>query len=100
MTVKEDNIKYGNCLAGALFLFWKERNNSPTLLLRARPGTKIPHFMVKSSNGLHHYRVSKEILPWPLCYIVFRGRFQTVIPGEEDNFSKRPADQFSHASKL
>lgn len=45
--------------------------------------------MVKSDSGLHHYRVSKEILPWPLCYIVFRGRFQTVIPGEEENFDKR-----------
>jgi hypothetical protein len=45
--------------------------------------------MVKSRNGLHHYRVSKEILPWPMCYMVFQGRFQTVVPNEEETFDKR-----------
>jgi hypothetical protein len=82
-------MKYGNCLTGAAFLMWRERNNDPRFILKIRPGTKVPHFMVKSGNGLHHYRVSKEILPWPLCYIVFQGRFQTVTPNEEETFDKR-----------
>lgn len=82
-------MKYGNCLTGATLLMWKERKNRPKFILKIRPGTRVPHFMVKSDSGLHHYRVSKDILPWPMCYIVFRGRFQTVIPGEEENFDKR-----------
>jgi hypothetical protein len=82
-------MKYGNCLTGAMLLMWRERNNNPRFLLKIRPGTKVPHFMVKSRNGLHHYRVSKEILPWPMCYMVFQGRFQTVVPNEEETFNKR-----------
>lgn len=82
-------MKYGNCLTGAMLLLWRERNNNPRIILRSRPGTKVPHFMVRSSNGLHHYRTSKDILPWPLCYIVFQGRFQTVVPEEEQDFDKR-----------
>jgi len=82
-------MKYGNCLAGAAVLMWRERNNNPRFMLNIRPGTKVPHFMIKSDLGLHHYRVSEEILPWPLCYVVFKGRFQTVQPGEEENFDKR-----------
>lgn len=81
-------MRYGNCLTGAALLMWTERSNNPKFLLKIRPGTKVPHFMVKSDSGLHHYRVSKEILPWPLCYMVFQGRFQTVQPGEEEVFDK------------
>ena len=41
-------------------------------------------FLSFHMSGLHHYRV-----PWPLCYLVFQGRFQTVQHGEEENFDKR-----------
>ena len=57
-------------------------------MLEIRPGTKVHHFMIMSDLGLHHYRVSEEMLPWSLCYLVFKGRFQTVQPGEEENFDK------------
>jgi hypothetical protein len=81
-------LKYGNCLAGAFFLLWRERHNRPRFIVKRRPGTLVSHFMVRSETGLHHYRVSEEILPWPLCYIVFRGRFQTAQPGDETDFDK------------
>jgi hypothetical protein len=81
-------MRYGNCLTGAAILMWKERNNNPRFMLKTRPGTKVPHFMVKSDHGLHHYKVSKDIFPWPLCYLVFQGRFQTVPNGEETDFEK------------
>lgn len=81
-------MRYGNCLAGAALLMWTERRNNPRFMLKIRPGTKVPHFMVKSDTGLHHYRVSKEILPWPLCYTLFQGRFHTVQQGEEEVFDK------------
>lgn len=81
-------MQYGNCLTGALVLLWTERKNQPKFLLKVRPGTKVPHFMVKSNTGLHHYKTSKDILPWPLCYLVFQGKFQTVQLGEEETFHK------------
>jgi hypothetical protein len=28
-------------------------------------------------------------LPWPLCYVVFRGEFQTVQFDQEESFNKR-----------
>ena len=55
----------------------------------AEAGNDDPHFMVKSESGLHHYRMTREMLPWPLCYLLFQGRFQTVPSGEESDFDKR-----------
>lgn len=80
-------MKYGNCLTGAILLLWTQRNERPRLILKTRPGTRVPHFMVKTKAGVHHYRVEEEILPWPMCYLVFKGRFQTVQTEEE--FEKR-----------
>ena len=79
---------YGNCLLGAMVLLWRERKNSPRFIAKRRPGTRIPHFMVSSKTGIHHYRVSQDILPPPLSYALFRGRFQTVQPGDEQEFDK------------
>lgn len=56
-------MRYGNCLTGAAILMWKERNNNPRFMLKTRPGTKVPHFMVKSDEGLHHYKKSSRG-PW------------------------------------
>jgi hypothetical protein len=76
-------MKYGNCLTGAALLMWTKRRENPRLLLKTRPGTKVPHFMVRSDTGVHHYRTERDFLPWPLCYVVFEGRFQTVQTEEE-----------------
>jgi hypothetical protein len=66
-----------------MVLLWMKRDERPRLLLKNRPGTKVPHFMVKSDTGVHHYRTERDLLPWPLCYAVFEGRFQTVQTEEE-----------------
>lgn len=87
-------MTYGNCLVGAIALMWIERSRRPRFILRRRPGTSVPHFMVLSETGLHHYRVRKDILPWPLCYLLFQGRFQTVQSGEESGFDKRSSFLF------
>jgi len=80
-------LKYGNCLTGALLLLWTKRKQNPKLILRTRPRTMVPHFMVKSTSGIHHYKTEKDILPWPLCYLLFKGSFQTVQT--EEDFNKR-----------
>lgn len=81
-------MQYGNCLTGALFLLWKERKNKPKLILRRRIGTRVPHFMVKSKEKLHHYKVEKDLFPWPFCYMMFKGKFETVNISEEADFQK------------
>jgi hypothetical protein len=81
-------MKIGNCFIGSLVLLWKHRANDPILILRARPRTWVPHFMVKTSDGLHHYRVVKNFLPWPMSYLIFLGRFQTVKLEQEIEFRK------------
>jgi hypothetical protein len=81
-------MKYGNCLLGALVLLWRERKNNPKFIMKYRMGTRVPHFMVQTSEQLHHYKVNKDILPWPLCYVVFRGEFQTINSSETENFTK------------
>jgi hypothetical protein len=78
-----DKMKYGNCLIGALVLLYKERYNNPKFIIRSRPQTLIPHFMVCSNTGLHHYKTKKDLLPFPFCYFVFCGEFKTLkIDGE------------------
>jgi hypothetical protein len=82
-------MKYGNCLVGALALLWIQKRKNPRFILRCRPNTKVPHFMIRTDEGLHHYRVVSEILPWPLCYIVFKGEFQLVPYDKEESFNKK-----------
>jgi hypothetical protein len=82
-------VKYGNCLFGALVLLYTERRNNPKFIIRVRPQTLVPHFMVRSKTGLHHYKVNKDILPFPLCYFIFAGEFQKLDLNKEELFFKR-----------
>lgn len=79
---------YGNCLFCALVLMWKERKNSPKFIMKYRPGTSIPHFMVRTKDKLHHFNAEKNIWPWPFHHLCFKGQFQTVNISESDNYSK------------
>jgi len=81
-------MKYGNCLFGALVLLFKERKNKPKFIIKYRMGTRIPHFMVRTKDKLHHYKVEKDLFPWPFCYILFKGSFQSVSLNEEEQYSK------------
>lgn len=79
-------MKYGNCLCGAVRIMWEERNNRPGLILRVRPGSLVPHFMIRTKEGLRHYRVVRDLFPWPLCYLLFEGRFQTLHLDDERDY--------------
>jgi hypothetical protein len=81
-------MKYGNCLIGALFLLWKKRRTKPKFILKYRMNTKVPHFMIRTKHRLHHYKVDRNVLPWPFCYIVFQGTFESLPLREEENFAK------------
>lgn len=81
-------MKYGNCLFGALILLWTERKNNPQFILRVRPQTNTPHFMVRTDDCLIHFRLVKDILPWPFCYLIFEGEFQKLQLSQEYLFNK------------
>jgi len=64
----------GNCLVCALAI-WLVHGGE--IIRSYRPGTRIPHWLVKCRDGLiRHFTVEKNILPKPFCYLVFLGRFE------------------------
>lgn len=71
-------MRYGNCLIGAIFLMWRERNKNPQLIIQPIPYSLIPHIMVKTISGIHHYKVEKDFLPWPFCYLWFKGYIEDI----------------------
>lgn len=81
-------MRYGNCLFGSFVLLWTERKNNPRLIVRYRPQTRVPHFMVITRDNLYHYKIIKNVLPWPLCYIIFMGEFQKLEHNQEQLFQK------------
>jgi hypothetical protein len=81
-------VKYGNCLVGALYLLWKKRRTEPKFIYRHRANTKVPHFMVRTKDKLHHFNAERSILPWPFNHLLFIGQFQTVNISEEERYNK------------
>ena len=71
-------MKYGNCIIGAVILLWTKRHEDAELVFKNRIGSIVPHFMVKTKHQVYHYKTEKDILPWPLCYILFQGSFHSV----------------------
>lgn len=68
-------IGYGNCFINGLYLWYKLKFNG-ILVIRTRPGTLIPHLMIKVEDGLWHFRVEKNILPVPFHVLWFKGRYE------------------------
>jgi hypothetical protein len=66
-------MKYGNCLIGLLIIMFttKERGKIITM----RNDRFCPHYLYKTKNYIHHYKLKKDILPFPLCYLLFEGEF-------------------------
>jgi hypothetical protein len=73
----------GNCLLGAMWLAVQHR----TLQIRALwRGRWVPHLFVRTADGSYwHFRLVRDVLPHPLYYLWFRGRFERLT---EQAFSK------------
>jgi hypothetical protein len=84
-------MQYGNCLFGALLLVWTKRKEKPKFVLRFRPESFVPHFMVLTEKELHHYKLDKNIFFWPFCYVLFKGSFQTLDKEKEPLFVNEKA---------
>lgn len=67
-------MAYGNCLLGALILAL--RHPGGHLIVTRHPPCLVPHLIWCDQQGRRwHYRLCHDILPWPLCYVVFAGKF-------------------------
>ena len=83
-------MQYGNCLLGSFIILLNKKKKSK-IILRFRPESYVPHFMVKSENQLYHYKLEKNILPWPFCYLIFKGNFQVLDEQKEFLFTNQNA---------
>ena len=86
-------MQYGNCLlvSCVILLNKKKRKKKSKVVLRFRPESYTPHFMVKSENQLYHYKLEKNILSWPFCYLIFKGNFQVLDEEKEFLFTNQNA---------
>lgn len=66
----------GNCLVCA-FVIWLVYGGK--IITSTRPGTRVPHWLVKCRDGtVRHFRVRRDIFPPPFCYLLFLGRFEKI----------------------
>lgn len=71
-------MKYGNCLTGALYLMWRYKTWKLRIITSGL--FHMPHFYVIDRNGNKwHYRLEYDVLPYPLTFFVFRGKFARLF---------------------
>ena len=62
-----------NCLVGALWLMCRYRTWKLRILWRGRT---VPHFYVIDRKLREwHFKLVDDVLPWPLCFFLFRGHY-------------------------
>lgn len=80
---------FGNCLFCA-FVLWIRYGGK--IIMSYRPNTYVPHWMVVDRNGLlRHFKVVRNVMPWPLCYVIFMGKFE-ALGGNEQSAYIKPAE--------
>jgi len=66
---------YGNCVTQGLYLWYKLKFRGVPII-KTRPGTLIPHLMIKQKDCLWHFTVKENILPVPCHIFFFKGRYE------------------------
>jgi hypothetical protein len=69
-----DELKYGNCLCGAIVLAFKHRFRGKFVVEPSVNGS-CPHVLYEVDSYLYHYRIKRDFLPWPFYYFLFQGKF-------------------------
>jgi hypothetical protein len=67
----------GNCFINGLYL-WCRLGFRGIPVIRTRPGTLVPHLMIKQKNCMWHFRVEKNFLPSPCHVFVFKGIYEKI----------------------
>ena len=69
--------RYGNCFVGVIYLAARCRFKGRLVMLWN--GRLIPHLFWRGEDGRHHhFRFVRDVLPWPLYWIVFRGKLESI----------------------
>lgn len=71
----------GNCLIGALLI--KLFKGGRVRRIRVR-GQGVRHWICQTNSGNYHFKRVKDVLPHPLCYLIFIGRFERMKRREQD----------------
>lgn len=72
--MKINETGWGNCFVNG-FIFHL-RNPGGKLRIKTRENSIVPHLIIDYGDHLCHFRVIKNILPWPLSYFFFKGRYE------------------------
>ena len=68
-------MKYGNCLIGVLCIAVKHDFQGKFIVIKSKRQF-VPHFMWLSHDGCaYDYSVYYDILPWPFCYVLYKGQY-------------------------
>ena len=79
-------MRYGNCLIGVLVLFAHFPKGK--LVFRWSKTCFFPHIGLLVNNKVYHYRVKKDILPFPFYWVVFEGKFDIAKGTNAQKFSQ------------
>lgn len=72
-----------NCFLWALYQVW--RHGAKIRTMKSKMAPLLPHYYVLFPNGkVKHFMFEKDILPYPLCFVAFKG-----IPTEMSKAEKR-----------
>lgn len=68
-------MKYGNCLIGLLIILLTIKKRGKIICQKSKYDF-VPHLLFRTNDGeIHHYKLIRDILPWPFCYFLFEGHF-------------------------
>ena len=67
-------MPYGNCLIGLLVIIARLHRKGQIIVLRNND-CWVPHLMYLVDETYYHYKLERDVMPHPLCYLVFKGRF-------------------------
>jgi hypothetical protein len=72
-------MKYGNCLIGLIVILFTIQERGRIIIQKSKHGF-VPHLLFRTNKGrIYHYRLVKDVLPHPLCYLVFQGEFHDYL---------------------
>ena len=77
-------LKLMEIVFAMVFYFWFKNRCRGKLVMKTRPGTNIPHLLVKYQDHYVHFKNVKNLLPSPFHIFFFKGKFQKRFFGEDE----------------
>ena len=68
---------WGNCFVNGLYLWYRLKFRGVPVIY-TRPGTLIPHLMIKQKDCMWHFTVETNVLPFPCHVLFFKGTYERI----------------------